>query len=110
MSSQNEFKSTMLLLATVYGTELTPEKIKIYWTVLGNCNPTHLHHAALHHIDRSEWFPKPSTLKKIILGYESADRQRDEIVKSLNRIEKKPPTDEQRQMARDAIREMKNGL
>lgn len=110
MSNENKFKTTMLLLAEVYGRELSPDTVRVYWAVLGKCKPEHLHHAALKQIETSEWFPKPATLKKIISGYEFSEKQHMEMSNALNRIERKPPTDEQKKRVSDLIKGLKNEL
>lgn len=107
MSNENRFKQTMMVLATTYEKTLTPEQIKIYWSVLGKYDPDHLHKAAMEYIESGEWFPKPAHLTAIIKRYKERDRQHQEIIKASHRIEKAPPTDEQRQMVRDMIKELK---
>lgn len=107
MSNENKFKATMLILATAYDKTLTPEQVKIYWAVLGSCNPDYLHRAAFQHIENSEWFPRASALKAIVSGYEERDRQHQEIVKASHRIEKAPPTEEQKAKVRAMIKELK---
>lgn len=113
MSDQNKFKQTMLLLATTYDKALTTEQAQAYWSSLGKYNSDYLHTAALQHIDdprKGEWFPRPAHLIAIVNQLEEKARQHQEIIKAQNRIERKPPTDEQKKRVSDLIKGLKNEL
>jgi len=110
MGNENRFKQSMAALVAVYQNVLQPETIAIYWDALGRFNPDHLDKAVRAHIadtKEGKWFPKPANLISFIKQCEERDRQHQEIVKASHRIEKAPPTDEQRKMVRDMIKELK---
>ena len=96
MNNENRFKETMLWLATACDYTLQPEKLEVYWEVLGKYSPNHLARAAKIHVEtpgKGEWFPKSSQLIGHINEMIAAEKRQAEQANQLtNRIERKKVT------------------
>jgi hypothetical protein len=71
MSNQNDFKSMMAMLSSVYSKAVTPDMIKAYWMMLGEYPSEVVNQAAYKHMKdpkSGQYFPKPADLMRYIDG------------------------------------------
>ena len=99
MTKEQNFKTVMATIATVYDKALTTELIQIYWGALSFARPEHLAKALNDHIaDEHEgrFMPKPAHLIGYIRQFQAHDKRQEELAMQITaskRMLEKPTAD-----------------
>ena len=110
MDNQNNFQQTMLKISEVYGKELTPVFISVYWDALGGFKPQHLTKALDLHIaspQEGKWPPKPAHLIEYILIMVDREKSKAAYIAQQNQIPHKPPSEEDKARISAMLKELK---
>lgn len=98
MDNENNFKTVMATIATVYDKSLSPELLNIYWGSLGGFDAGHLAKALKLHIDdpvEGRFCPKPAHLIAHIKPMQEAAKRKLAFDSQMNsRIERKEKSPE----------------